>query len=180
MLQRITACTAQGSDQVPLRMFAVFTYLPACSALREAAEVLTEAQELARQQTLSDLMSSWSADSAVQQQQQSLSTSASSSTASSAASSATNPTTQQTDAAAAASGTGQVSSAAALEAFWCEQGLSQSEAQQLLKEVQADPQLAASCCDTQVCARTCLVQWLPRCTPCLMRLACQPRHPSIC
>jgi hypothetical protein len=44
----------------------------------------------------------------------------------------------------------QASSAAALEAFWCEQGLAHSEAQQLIREVQADPQLAASCCNTQV------------------------------
>jgi hypothetical protein len=45
----------------------------------------------------------------------------------------------------------QQSSPAALEAFWCEQGLSQVQTQQLLKEVTADPQLAASCCNTQVC-----------------------------
>lgn len=44
----------------------------------------------------------------------------------------------------------QPSSSAALEAFWCEQGLNQAGAQQLMKEVQADPQLAASCCNTQM------------------------------
>jgi len=52
----------------------------------------------------------------------------------------------------------QPSSSAALEAFWCEQGLNQAGAQQLMKEVQADPQLAASCCNTQVwCIR---VPWV--------------------
>lgn len=118
-------------------------------ALREAAELLAEAQELARQQTLSDLMSSWTADSATQQPPPVAAADAFNSSSSSSSSPAIQ---QQPDpAAAAAAGAAQLSSAAALEAFWCEQGLSQPEAQRLMREVQADPQLATSCCNTQVC-----------------------------
>lgn len=122
-------------------------------ALREAGEILSEAQELARQQTLSDLMSSWTADSTVstssappeQQQQQPPAPS----TVEAAASQQ-----QQQQAAADAAGDANINSSsnpAALEAFWCEQGLSQAEAQQLMREVDRDPQLAATCCNTQVC-----------------------------
>jgi hypothetical protein len=38
----------------------------------------------------------------------------------------------------------QPSPPAALQAFWCEQGLTAAQAQQLLKEVADDPQLAAA------------------------------------
>lgn len=83
-----------------------------------------------------------------QQPQQPLSPAAAAAAAGNASSSS-----QQPDPAAAgqgAAGAPQASSEAALQAFWCEQGLSQRQAVQLMKEVAADPQLAASCCSTQV------------------------------
>lgn len=105
-------------------------------ALREAGELLAEAQELARQQTLADLMAAWTADSVTSD------TTAAAAGAAAGASPPTQPLSQQQQIG--------VSSDAALQAFWCEQGLSQSEAQQLMKEVARDEQLAAACRNTQV------------------------------
>jgi hypothetical protein len=144
-------------------------------ALREAGELLAEAQELARQQTLADLMAAWTADSVTsdtttaaagaaagaspptqplsQQQQIGVSPPAAAGRESSSGSdisSSSDTSSSTSDLEAAVAAAAAVTSDAALQAFWCEQGLSQSEAQQLMKEVARDEQLAAACRNTQV------------------------------